>query len=559
MSAPTLVLEAAPRLRQTVPRGVALAAALLLSSSLLTAPLLPLFDPDEGYYPATAAESVDAGRAWDPHFNGEPRWDKPILTYALIQASFATFGRSATSARVPSAVQGALLVLVVGLVVSRLCGARAGSLCAFVLVTTLGVQIFSRVAHPEIAVVLAITTVELLTVLWLTAPVQPRWCLAAAIGAAVGYGVLAKGPVALALPACAALAVAPFVRPVRTWRLVLRDIAIATAVMLATAGPWFLAMTMRYGLSFVHEAVWRQSVSRYAGTAFEHRSQPWFFVLPTLVALFPWSAFVPDAMARVSRADRSPAGVLRLFMAGSALTAFVFYSASASKLPHYALAIMPPLAIVIGLYLNEILERDVWSRWSFRLTTALLASTALTIAAIPLLLNRLFTARELLGGAPAYGIEPANLLAGAVWPCAVLLALGAVAFWRLRGAARLTSIVIVGAALPMVFIVSAHTLLRAVYPWERFGRQIREMPGPVWMSGPRAPSLTFYAGRAVRRVTETELGEDFPRMSEGWIIADRKGLPDSPTSPTFGNPRIEVVDDTGHMTLVRVCPVGCRR
>jgi 4-amino-4-deoxy-L-arabinose transferase-like glycosyltransferase len=115
-------------------------------------------------------------------------------------------------------------------------------------------------------------------------------------------------------------------------------------------------------------------------------------------------------MARVSRADRSPAGVLRLFMAGSALTAFVFYSASASKLPHYALAIMPPLAIVIGLYLNEILERDVWSRWSFRLTTALLASTALTIAAIPLLLNRLFTARELLGGAPAYGVEPANLL-----------------------------------------------------------------------------------------------------------------------------------------------------
>ena len=68
-------------------------------------------ETDEGYYPATAAESVDAGRAWDPQFNGESRWDKPILPYGLIEASFAAFGRSPTAARVPSAVQAALLVL----------------------------------------------------------------------------------------------------------------------------------------------------------------------------------------------------------------------------------------------------------------------------------------------------------------------------------------------------------------------------------------------------------------------------------------------------------------
>ncbi len=558
VSDPTLVLEAPPRRRQAIPRGVAVAAGLLLSSALLTAPLLPLFDPDEGYYPATAAESVDAGRAWDPQFNGEPRWDKPILTYALIEASFAAFGRSATAARVPSAVQGALLVLVVGLIVSRLCGARAGSLCAFVLVTTLGVQIFSRVAHPEIAIVLAITTVELLTVVWLTTPVEPRRWLPVVIGAAAGYGVLAKGPVALVLPACAALAMAPFVRPVRGWRLVWRDLASATVAVLVIAGAWFLAMTTRHGLSFVHEAIWRHNVGRYAGTAFEHRSAPWFFVLPTLIALFPWSAFVPGAVARLSRADRSPTGVLRLYMTGAALTAFVFYSVSASKLPHYALAIVPPLAIVIGLYLDEITGRERGSRWSFRVTTVLLACMALALAATPWLLNRLFTARALLGGAPGQGVEPARLLAIAVWPSAILLALGAAAAWRLRGPARLTSMLVVGTVLPFLFIVSACTLFRAAYPWERFGRQIRETPGPVWMVGPRAPSLTFYAARPVRRLTEAEFAEHVPQMIEGWIIADRNRLL-SPGSQPLGNSRIEVVDDSGHMALVRVCAGECRR
>ena len=88
------------------------AAAVLLATALSTAWVAPLFDPDEGYYPATAAESVDAGSGWDPRFNGEPRWDKPVLTYTLIEASFFVFGRTAAAARIPSIIEGVLLILV---------------------------------------------------------------------------------------------------------------------------------------------------------------------------------------------------------------------------------------------------------------------------------------------------------------------------------------------------------------------------------------------------------------------------------------------------------------
>lgn len=51
---------------------------------MLSAPLMPLFDPDEGYYPATAVESVDSGDYWDLRFNGAPRWDKPVAGTAFV-------------------------------------------------------------------------------------------------------------------------------------------------------------------------------------------------------------------------------------------------------------------------------------------------------------------------------------------------------------------------------------------------------------------------------------------------------------------------------------------
>src|SRR3954464_5746167 len=107
-----------------------LSAVGLFLSAMLTAPFMPLFDPDEAYYPARAAESVAGGSGWDPRLNAEPRWDKPVLAYALSEGSFATLGRSVTAARVPSALQGVALILIVGMLVARLAGPRPAAVSA---------------------------------------------------------------------------------------------------------------------------------------------------------------------------------------------------------------------------------------------------------------------------------------------------------------------------------------------------------------------------------------------------------------------------------------------
>jgi 4-amino-4-deoxy-L-arabinose transferase-like glycosyltransferase len=123
---------------------VGLIAGGLFGLAMITAPLAPLFDPDEGYYPATAAESVASGSAWDPRFNGVSRWDKPVLTYALIQVSFMVLGENVPAARVPSAVWGAVLIVVSGVVLSYMASPMAALLATIVLATTRRADIRAR-------------------------------------------------------------------------------------------------------------------------------------------------------------------------------------------------------------------------------------------------------------------------------------------------------------------------------------------------------------------------------------------------------------------------------
>src|SRR5262245_22313312 len=278
---------------------IVLAVAFLAGAS---APLAPLFDPDEGYYPATAAETLRGDIFWDLTFNGEPRWDKPILSYALIQASFMAFGENATAARIPSAIVAGILVAIVGALVASLAGAGAGVLSALVVGTTIGISIFSRAAHPELALVACVIATELLICVWLSTSdrrAQRRAALLA--GAAMGLGLLAKGPVAVALPLLTLLGMSPLIRwPADRVRSLVSDAFLSLGGAIVLASPWFLAMTVRHGSEFAREAIWQQNVGRYATTAFGHKNGMLALFLPLLIGLLPWVVFLPQALARVT-------------------------------------------------------------------------------------------------------------------------------------------------------------------------------------------------------------------------------------------------------------------
>lgn len=538
------------------PRSIARLAALgLFVAALATASRIPLFDPDEGFYPATAAESVASGSWWDLRFNGEPRWDKPLLSYALIEGSFAAFGPHALAARLPSAIEGAILVLLVAGLTSRLAGARAGACVSVVLASTLGVQIFARAAHPEIAIVLSIAVTQLLLITWLVSSGadKPRG-LGIWIGVSLGYGLLAKGPIAAVVPLIGAVTAAPFVTNLRLrWSEALRDAVIAGAIGLAIAAPWYIAMTVRHGSAFLDNSLWAQNVGRYTGQI-EHGQSAWTFIAATAIGLMPWTGVLPAALARLSFSSRlvDRRSAVRLAAAIMAATSLVFYCASASKLASYSLALLPPLAIVIGLYLDDIIGAP------HRRTSLAFVSTAIALAvvaallwALPSLHGTVLRTRDVIGGVPS--AQDGSAFGPLVHSVSVVLLAGAVLLFALSTRGRIAALYGVGLVAPLVALLTLAPMLDDAYPWKRFGEQIARQPGPAWIQNYRAPSLTFYAAQPIGRVAgDEDLESLLATTNSGWVILGADWAQKPALADRLRAGRAIVVDSTPRLALVQL-------
>src|SRR6266700_813636 len=89
-------------------------AALLAIAAALTLPNLgatSLWDVDEGVNAEAAREMREAGTWVIPTFNFELRTAKPVMLYWLQRTSYAAFGVSEWSARLPSVLAAWLTVL----------------------------------------------------------------------------------------------------------------------------------------------------------------------------------------------------------------------------------------------------------------------------------------------------------------------------------------------------------------------------------------------------------------------------------------------------------------
>jgi 4-amino-4-deoxy-L-arabinose transferase-like glycosyltransferase len=440
-----------------------------------------------------------------------------------------------------------------GWLVARLVSRRAGGLTSLVLATTLAVQIFARAAHPEIAVVLSIATTELLLVMWLVLPraerliAWPIWT-----GVSLAYGLLAKGPVSVVVPLIGIACAAPFVLDLRTrWREAVQDAAVAGVVALMLAAPWYAAMTAKYGTEFLRVAIWAQNVGRYSGQMSDHGQSAGVFALAAAIGLLPWVGLLPAAVARVRRPTTSRREAIRFVLVVMAVTSLVFYSASASKLASYSLALIPPLAALIGMYLDELLtETRNGGPASFRWTGALLAIVAGTLAVMPLLHGTAFRMRDLVGGVP--GAASTATIWWLVTPVLGVFAIGAILLFVLPLRGRIAALALTGSAVPLAILLVAAPVLTDAYPWQRFGAHITHDPGPVWIQMYRAPSLTFFSGQTVTIVNEDELRDLLIRADTGWVVlgADWSSKPELAARLTSAT--AEVVDRSPRLILIKL-------
>ena len=249
--------------------------------------LRPLWPVDETRYASVAWEMWLRGDFLVPYVNGEPYSHKPPLLFWLIQAGWAMFGVNDWWPRLVaplSALAAIPLLLKLGNLLwnkkqeqtSFSIWVLFGSLlfAGFITLTMFDLLLMLCAMAGMIGVLNLVNNKRIPGLLWL--------------GAGIGLGVLAKGPVIL-LHVLPAAVVAPWWAPevrgrIARWYL---DLLLGVLLGAMIALAWALPAAYLGGEQYRHAIFWGQTAGRVS-ESFAHRAPLWYYLPLLPLILFPW-------------------------------------------------------------------------------------------------------------------------------------------------------------------------------------------------------------------------------------------------------------------------------
>jgi 4-amino-4-deoxy-L-arabinose transferase-like glycosyltransferase len=323
-----------------------------------------LTDRDEGRNAEAGREMFESGDRLTPTFNGDLRVTKPVFIYWLMDQSYHVFGVNEFAARFPSALFGVGLILIHYLFLVQQRDRTVALFGGLMLLLNLEILGLGRMALTD-SVLIFFTTASLYG-FWLglhgTGGVR-RWIWMFYIGMALA--TLTKGPVGFAVPLIAA---ALYLTWTRRWPLYWQNgVPLAgTALLILLASPWYAAMFLIHGDAYATPAK-AHTIGRFLNPMEGHQGTIFFYFPVLLLGFFPWSALLPVPLyralkdwylARRGRTQPDPTGTseLELFAALWLVGTFVFFTASATRLPHYIGPLFPAAALLTVSYWSRCLQ-----------------------------------------------------------------------------------------------------------------------------------------------------------------------------------------------------------
>jgi 4-amino-4-deoxy-L-arabinose transferase-like glycosyltransferase len=184
-----------------------------------------------------------------------------------------------------------------------------------------------------------------------------------------GVATLAKGPAGFGLPA---LAIALYLVSERRWKSIFTELELPRGLLffVAVAFPWYHAMLVRHGAPFWRELIGDNYVHRALGRHGDRGSFEYY--LQWLgYGTFPWAGVALTGVLRALRAtgDTPRARLLR-FSICWLLIDYLVLTLVRTKFHHYLLPMLPALAIVAGLFLDELLDNPRPQRLALLLIAA---------------------------------------------------------------------------------------------------------------------------------------------------------------------------------------------
>jgi 4-amino-4-deoxy-L-arabinose transferase-like glycosyltransferase len=369
---------------------------------------LALTEPDETFYAQTAKEMLAADDWVTPRIFGKPQFEKPVLYYWLVMASYTAFGISEFSARFPSAVFSIFGVFGVFLLGKLLYSRLTGFLSAVVIATSIIYIVVGKACVTDtVLTVFILYTFYFFMAGWSSG--KRLYYYAASASAALA--VLTKGPIGLFIAGAVVLLYLAFTGEIR---FIFKKVPIFKILLffLAIALPWYVLAYWANGNIFIDEFFGFHNITRFTQPEHKIGDTPFFYLPVAIGGIFPWSVFFPFAAWCMYKKNKDAPGSLgeskaaikapKVFLAAWFLLVLLFFSISRTKLVTYILPLFPAMALITGRFWEKAItgyEKGISAgkqmKWAFGVSSLI---TLLGLCGLGFFLLQRFPYRDVFKG-----------------------------------------------------------------------------------------------------------------------------------------------------------------
>ena len=477
----------------------------------------PLWDIDEGTHAATSKDMILTGDWVTPRSNGEVFFDKPPLFNWLVALSFLILGFTEFAARLPAAFLGLGCVLFTYFLGRQMFNPLTGLLGGLILATGgefIGLSI--AVVHDMLLTFCITATLYFFYRGFIDQTRRKTFILLFYTFA--GFGVLAKGPIGLLLPALIIGFFLLYKQNLGFVKELVRGWGIPLFLLISL--PWYILIAMRdqeyLGYFFI-----QQNLNNFFAFQESRHPEPFYYYIPTLLGVFfPWSLFLPVTFVHCFRKKLGEMGDEKVFLLIWFATIFLFFSVASSKLPTYLLPSFPPLALLVAFTWHDLITNP-----NRELRRGILFSIVALFVTLScgLFYLQVFPPTRLT---VKFGVDLSlfSYLVIFMMGCTLLSLLFYVKMWYRTSFSSLVGLIALG------FIFSLVTIVPAVNPYrstQKLGRELDTIlpPGEKLVFYRRLKDSTlFYTNRQAKVLNKEGFLEYLSSDSRVFGIATRRHL-----------------------------------
>lgn len=307
----------------------------------------------ECFVSVTAREMLESGNYVQPTCNGVPRLQKTPLSYWLVAGVAKLTGRvNEFSARLPSVVFAILSAVTILYFVNNWLGLQTAIISTAVWTTTLAYIRGSHGARPDMGLVFFVL---LCLASFYSATIASRrrdqiiYMLIFWFSFALGN--LAKGPAPVAYVFVPVLS---YIALNRKWDFIKKMMPFAgIIIILAVVMPWplFTAYKLNWNMT-----LWKKEfIDRFLGD-YVPGNYPFYYYLPIMFKyVAPWFVFLPIALAAPFYSVWGKKQPIMKYLWLWFVSSIIFLTIDGGKRQHYILPAIPPMAILTGILLEDMI------------------------------------------------------------------------------------------------------------------------------------------------------------------------------------------------------------